>query len=136
MPDGDLHDPALTPLADLLSPDVAAVLAKRAAVKAWELTQLLADREQLLADRDTLDEEMDALLDEIAELRRLLRQFGSIKIPDNWPGHCKLRIDRRPDGSEYIAYYGVPEQHLGILPQICYWREAAEAGKEETDGSI
>jgi len=62
-------------------------------------------------------------------LQKLLRQFGSIHIPDNWPGHCKLRIDKRIDGSECIAYHGDPEKHLGILPQICYWRQAREAAE-------
>ena len=72
-------------------------------------------------------EEVEKLRQRVADMKALLRQFGDIGIPDNWPGHCKLRIDTGRDGHEHISYHGVPEQHLGILPQLCYWRQAREA---------
>jgi len=70
---------------------------------------------------------------EIDRLRTLLSQFGHISIPPNWPGDCKLRIDTRQDGTEYVSYHGRPESHLGILPSIAAWRAAREAA-ERSEG--
>jgi hypothetical protein len=60
--------------------------------------------------------------DEIDKLRAIVIQFGDIHIPSNWPADCRLRIDNRSDGSEYIAYHGINDD--GILPRIAAWRAA------------
>jgi len=56
-------------------------------------------------------------------------------IPDNWPGQCRLQISRRRDGSEYIGYYGEPDEHLGLLPTIAEWRALAHLNRPLDDDS-
>ena len=69
----------------------------------------------------------------VERIRKAVAPFAEVAagIPDNWPGQCRLRIDHRRDGSEYLAYHGVSKEPLGTLPFICEWRAAAEAAKEE-----
>lgn len=79
---------------------------------------------------------IEALKTEIASLKRALSPFAAVAkgIPTNWPGRCRLRIDASEDGSEYLAYHSVCEEHIGTLPTIDEWLEAAEAAREAEEG--
>ncbi len=74
----------------------------------------------------------------VERLTAALSPFAAVgkTICHNWPGECRLRIDVRVDGSEYHAYHGTPESHLGLLPTLKQWREATDAmaaGQEDED---
>ena len=69
-------------------------------------------------------EELEA---EVKRLRAALQPFANMGIPSNWPGQCRLRIDNRLDGSEFLSYHGEPEAWMGVLPTLAEWREAAKA---------
>ena len=74
-------------------------------------------------------------LDELERLQAIVKPFLHLAtgIPGNWPKQCKLRIDQRDDGTEYVAYHGENQSGLGILPTIGEWKAlvAAEAAKEK-----
>ena len=105
----------------------------RRALAMWGRSFDLVDLAKLLAIHQAKVAELEA---EVARLERVCKAvapFAEVAagIPDNWPGQCRLRIDHRLDGSEYLAYHGVSKEPLGALPFICEWRAAAEAAKEE-----
>lgn len=68
-------------------------------------------------------EELEA---EVARLREVLAPFAAVArgIPPDWPGHCRLKMRQRNDGSEYYGYHGVLEDYLGHLPRLDQWRQA------------
>lgn len=72
------------------------------------------------------------MMHKIERLKTLFEPFAKVVegVPDNWPGECRLRIDTRDDGSEYLAYHGDPEEHLGVLPTLDQWRKAAKLATE------
>ena len=99
---------------------------------AGEIERLTCELASVTADYEKSVENLDHAMDgEVKRLKGRLAPFAAViaGLPDNWPGECRLRIDRRNDGSEYLAYHGEPEKHLGRLPTITQWREAAETAK-------
>lgn len=71
--------------------------------------------------------EMAELRAENARLRAALAPFAAIgkTIVHNWPGECRLRIISE-DGREGYSYHGESDEHLGVLPTLNEWRQAAE----------
>lgn len=98
--------------------------------------------EEIEADSDLWNQiyelvsRVDATENDAAKLRAALKPFAAVAkgIPNNWPGHCRLREDWREDLDDefhqWLAYLGVNDG--GTFPTIAEWREAAKtAGGEE-----
>ena len=98
----------------------------------------LWDESDRIVTAAELQAENDRLTGEIKGLRAAIQPFAGLArgIPDHWPGECKLRIDQRSDGSEYVCYHGLEWQdaRLGILPTLDEWRRMA-GGEEKDNGS-